>query len=104
VQQQNGDLTNWIEYSAAGLRLTLERVWSRIQKLTARSGKTKLVLRPKQEQLLHLLREHKALTPREIWDGIGVSKQGALDLLRPLIKAGLVRRIGTKKSGRYVLK
>ena len=64
----------------------------------------KLVLRPKQEQLLHLLREHKALKPREIWDGIGVSKQGALDLLRPLIKAGLVRRIGTKKSGRYVLK
>ncbi|MDQ3115813.1 MAG: hypothetical protein M3Q86_04240 [Verrucomicrobiota bacterium] len=27
----------------------------------------------------------------------------ALDLLRPLIKAGLVRRVGTKKSGRYVL-
>jgi Fic family protein len=104
VQQQNGDLTNWIEYSATGLRLTLERVWGRIQKLTARSGKAKLVLRPKQEQLLHLLREHKALTPREIWDGIGISKQGALDLLRPLIKAGLVRRIGTKKSGRYVLK
>ena len=58
---------------------------------------------PKQEQLLHLLREHKAMTPREIWDSVGVSKQGALDLLRPLIKAGLVRRIGTKKSGRYVL-
>jgi cell filamentation protein, protein adenylyltransferase len=104
VQQQNGDLTNWIEYSATGLRLTLERAWSRIQKLTARSGKAKLVLRPKQEQLLHLLRERKALTPREIWDGLGISKQGALDLLRPLIKAGLVRRIGTKKSGRYVLK
>jgi predicted HTH transcriptional regulator len=50
------------------------------------------------------LREHKALTPREIWDGVGISKQGALDLLRPLIKAGLVRRIGTKKSGRYVLR
>jgi DNA-binding MarR family transcriptional regulator len=85
------------------LRATLERVWSRIQKLTAHSGKAKLVLRPKQEQLLHLLREHKALAPREIWDGIGISKQGALDLLRPLIKSGLVRRIGTKKTGRYIL-
>src|SRR6476659_4246326 len=103
VEQENGDLTSWLEYSAEGLRMTLERVWTRIQKLTAHSGKTKLVLRPKQEQLLHLLREEKALTPREIWDGVGVSKQGALDLLRPLIKAGLVRRIGTKKTGRYVL-
>jgi Fic family protein len=103
VAEEEGDLTSWLEYSAEGLRGTLERVWSRIQKLTAHSGKTKLVLRPKQEQLLHLLRDHKALTPRQIWDGIGVSKQGALDLLRPLIKAGLVRRIGTKKTGRYVL-
>jgi Fic family protein len=103
VQEADGVLTTWLEYSAEGLRLTLERVWSRIQKLSARGGKAKLVLRPKQEQLLHLLREHKALKPREIWDGIGVSKQGALDLLKPLIKAGLVRRIGTRKTGRYVL-
>jgi Fic family protein len=103
VRKENNDLTSWLEYSAEGLRLTLERVWTRIQKLSAHAGKTKLVLRPKQEQLLHLLREQKAMTPREIWDGIGISKQGALDLLRPLIKAGLVRRIGTKKTGRYVL-
>jgi len=103
VRAEEGDLTSWLEYSAAGLRVTLERVWTRVQKLTAHAGKAKLVLRPKQEQLLHLLREQKAMTPREIWDGVGVSKQGALDLLRPLMRAGLVRRIGTKKSGRYIL-
>ena len=103
VQRQNGDLTSWLEYCADGLRATLEQVWTRIQKLTAHSGKGRLVLRPKQEQLLHLLREHKSLTPRELWEAVGVSKQGALDLLRPLMKAGLVRRIGTKKTGRYVL-
>jgi Fic family protein len=103
AQQDEEALTSWIEYSAEGLRVTLERVWSRIQELTAHAGKSKLVLRPKQEQLLHLLREHKALTPREIWAAVGVSKQGALDLLRPLMKAGLVQRIGTKKAGRYVL-
>ena len=103
VGKEKDDLTSWLEYSAEGLRRTLERVWTRIQKLSAHAGKTKLVLRPKQEQLLHLLREQKTMTPREIWDGIGVSKQGALDLLRPLIKAGLIRRIGTRKTGRYVL-
>jgi DNA-binding Lrp family transcriptional regulator len=62
------------------------------------------VLRPKQEQLLHLLRDHKMMAPREIWDALGISKQGALDLLRPLVKAGLVHRIGTRKTGGYVLK
>jgi len=104
LRKEKEDLTSWLEYSAEGLRTTLERVWTRIQQLSAHVGKTKLVLRPKQEQLLHLLRERKALTPREIWDGIGVSKQGALDLLKPLIKAGLIRRIGTRKTGRYVLR
>jgi Fic family protein len=103
VREERDDLTSWLEYSAEGLRVTLEHVWTRIQKLTAHAGKKKLVLRPKQEQLLHLLRERKALTPREIWEAVGVSKQGALDLLRPLIEAGLVKRVGTKKTGRYLL-
>jgi hypothetical protein len=37
------------------------------------------------------------------WSVLGVSKQGAMDLLRPLMKAGLVKRVGTLKTGRYVL-
>lgn len=56
-----------------------------------------------QEQLLRLLRDRKSLTPQEIRDGIGVSKQGAMDLLNPLLEAGLIQRIGTQKSDRYIL-
>ncbi|MCU0784348.1 MAG: winged helix-turn-helix transcriptional regulator [Verrucomicrobia bacterium] len=85
-----------------GLHLTLEQVWTRVQKLSVQPGK-KLVLRPKQEQLLQLLRDHNSMTPRELWDALDVSKQGTLDLLRPLIKAGLVKRVGTQKAGRYIL-
>jgi hypothetical protein len=33
---------------------------------------------------------------------MGVSKQGVLNLLRPLIKPGLMKCIGTKQSGRYI--
>lgn len=103
VRRESEDLTGWLEYSAEGLLKTLEHVWTRVQKLSAQTRQKKLVLRPKQEQLLRLLRDHKSLTPRELWDGLGVSKQGTLDLLRPLIKAGLVKRVGTKKAGRYIL-
>jgi Fic family protein len=103
VRQQGEDLTSWLEYTAEGLLLTLERAWQRIQHLSARARGKKLVLRPKQEQLLRLLRENGSLSPKEIWDGVGVSKQGAMDLLRPLMEAGLVKRVGTRKSGRYVL-
>ncbi len=103
VREQGGDLTTWLEYTAEALHQTLEQVWTRVQHLTADAGPRKIVLRPKQEQLLRLLRDRQSLTPKEIRDGIGVSKQGAMDLLNPLLEAGLVRRIGTRKSGRYIL-
>lgn len=103
VRSHGEDLTAWLEYGAEAIHVTLERVWVRIQHLSAGSARKKIVLRPKQEQLLRLLRDQKSLTPREIREGIGVSKQGAMDLLHPLLEAGLVRRVGTKKSGRYIL-
>ena len=104
VRRQGNDLSGWLEYCAEGLEKTLERVWQRLQQLSAAKGSAKLVLRPKQERLLHLLRLRGSLSPREIWDGLSISRQGALDLVRPLIRAGMVRRVGTPRNGRYVLK
>jgi DNA-binding IclR family transcriptional regulator len=43
------------------------------------------------------------MSPSEIWSALGISKQGALDLLHPLIESGLVKRVGSKKTGRYIL-
>ena len=103
VRLQEGDLSDWLEYSADAIQVTLERVWDRVRRLEILAGKPKLILRPRQERLLRLLREQGALSPREIWDGIGVSRQGAMDLLRPLLKAGVIKKVGTKKSGKYTL-
>ena len=103
VRVAGEDLTGWLEYSAEGIRQTLERVWLRVQTYKVKSPE-KLVLRPKQEHLLKLLRDHGSMSPAEIWETLAVSKQGAMDLIRPLLEAGLVEKIGTKKAGRYSLK
>ena len=50
-----------------------------------------------------LLRERHGLSPRELWDALDVTKQGAAHILAPLLKARLVKRIGTQKNGRYIL-
>lgn len=97
VQAQGDDLTGWLEYTAEAVLLTLERVWDRIQGLKQAKGSEKVVLLPRQEKLLTLLRDRGSLTPRELWDALGVSKQGAMNLLKPLIKAGLIEKVGTKK-------
>jgi Fic family protein len=103
LRREGEDLSGWLEYSAEGLQLTLDRVWTRVQKFSASVPRTKLVLRPKQEKLLQLLRDHKSMAPQEIWDALAMSKQGAIKLMQPLINNGLVQRIGTRKSGRYIL-
>ena len=103
VRKEGNDLTSWLEYSAEALHLTLERVWNRIQPLAVKTGSEKLILRPKQEKLLSLLRDRQQLSPSEIWKALGVSKQGAMDLIKPLIQAGLIRKIGSKKMGKYIL-
>lgn len=103
VREAGEDMSAWLEYCAAGLRQTLERAWLRIQTLQVKSA-DKLVLRPRQEQLLHLLRDHGGMAPADIWAALGVSRQGAMDLLRPLLDAGVVEKVGGSKTGRYVLK
>lgn len=81
----------------------MERVWTRVQKFSAGAGRTKLVLRPKQEQLLQLLRDYKCMTSQQIWDAFSITKQGATKLNQPLLEAGVMQRIGTRKMGRYIL-
>lgn len=103
VRRNGDDLTSWLEYSAEGIHHTLQLVWTRIQAIGAKRGDT-LVLRPKQEQLLQLLRDHGRLRPAEIWAALKVSRQGAMDLLRPLLDAGIIERIGGKKTGHYALR
>ena len=103
VRRAGDNLTLWLEYAAEGLEFTLARVWKRIQRLSIRSNAPRLILRPRQEQLLQLLRERGFMTPAEIWEAIGISRQGAIDLLNPLLEAGIVTREGTRKTGRYRL-
>jgi Fic family protein len=102
VRRAGEDLSGWLEYCAEGLRQTLDRVWLRVQSFQGKQPE-KLVLRPRQEQLLKLLRDHGSMSPAELWDSLGVSRQGAMDLLRPLLDAGLVEKAGSRKTGRYAL-
>ncbi len=103
VHSSGDDLTSWLEYSAEGLAFTLERVWLRVQTFQPEPGK-KIVLRPKQEHLLRLLSDHGSMSPSEIWDSLDISKQGAMDLINPLIEAGMIEKTGGKKTGRYSLR
>ena len=40
---------------------------------------------------------------QQIAESLGVTKQGAMKVMQPLLDAGLMRRVGTRKTGRYIL-
>jgi|CXWL01.1.fsa_nt_gi Fic family protein len=103
VRRDGDDLTSWLEYSAEGLAFTLERVWLRVQTFQPKGGK-KVVLRPKQEHLLRLLGDHGSMSPSDIWAALAISKQGAMDLINPLLAVGMIEKTGGKKTGRYALR
>ncbi|MEY4484484.1 MAG: hypothetical protein RL693_1936 [Verrucomicrobiota bacterium] len=102
VRLGGDDLSRWLEYSAEGLKQTLERVWLRVQRFKFVTP-DQMILTPKQEHLLELLRNHGSLAPAKIWSLLKVSKQGAMKLMRPLLDAGMIVKRGTAKTGRYFL-
>lgn len=103
VQRERGDMTGWIEFAAEVLHLTLERVWLRTKEFSSRATGERILLSPRQEQLLTFLRKRGEMTPAEVWKALDMTKQGTLNVIRPLIASGLIRRIGTRKYGKYTL-
>ncbi|MEI7482995.1 MAG: hypothetical protein WCK75_11715, partial [Elusimicrobiota bacterium] len=100
VQTQGGDLSGWVEYSAETVLEALERTWKRIDSIRALTGNRSIPLTKNQERLLALLKE----APRgiqEIMAALEVTKPGAHFILKPLLIAGLVKRSGGHKTGKY---
>jgi DNA-binding MarR family transcriptional regulator len=105
VQETGGDLTGWIEFVADAVAVALERAWKRIEAIRGEnlSGGEALILTPKQERLLMLLR-HSALGINDIMKELRVTtRAGAHHIIKPLVQHKLVARKGGHKTGKYVL-
>ncbi|HNT98047.1 MAG TPA: Fic family protein [Elusimicrobiales bacterium] len=100
VPKQGGDVSGWVEYSSEAVLEALGRTWKRIDSIRAISGGKRIALTKNQERLLALLKE----APRgiqEIMSALKVTKPGAHFVLKPLLDAGLVKRTGGHKTGKY---
>jgi Fic family protein len=102
TNQLNGpkaDLTGWLEFVAEAIEWSLENTWSRINKIKSEKN---IVISQNQEKLLNLL-QYGALNIQEIMKELKVSKPGAHFILKPLLKAKLVKRKGGHISGKYYI-
>jgi Fic family protein len=102
VQVEHADLGGWLEFIAESILETLERVQKRVQALGA-AAEAPLSLTPRQEKLLHLLRERGPLAIRDLARSLQLTPPGAHYALKPLLRGGVVKTLGSHKSTRYSL-
>ena len=88
---------------AEGILETLEKMYSRVSRLSI-SSKTKIVITPKQEELLEFLKMHGALSSPEIGKLLKINRVRVNQLISPLIEAKIVIREGCARATRYYLK
>lgn len=101
TQTEAHDLTGWIEFIAETVSETLRRTWNRIQALNVSRKAQSLVLTPNQERLLSILRNAGPKSIGEIQKELKITKPGSHFVLKPLIAAGLVKREGGHRTGKY---
>ncbi len=102
VQIEGRDMGGWLEFMAEVVLETLERVQKRIQAMGLVEQEP-LSLTLRQERLLRLLRERGSMAIRDVARALRVTSPGAHYALKPLVKRGIVKVMGSHKTTRYLL-
>ncbi len=104
----NGDETKWLAYFLEGISHSLQAALARINELKNSSideitGEKRVLVTNREEEVLQILLEKKAIKTNDIQDQLQVTRQQAHQLLSSLVTKGLVKKFGITKSSYYKL-
>jgi len=102
VQSGNYPLDAWLEFMSETIFETLERVYGRMMSIGISDGMP-VSITVKQEKLLRIIQEKEIMGIRDIAQAIKTTVPGAHYVLRPLIKHGVIVRVGKYKNVKYTL-
>ncbi|MBU0951449.1 MAG: Fic family protein [Elusimicrobia bacterium] len=97
------DLTPWLEFYLEVMAESLTCAWQRIIRIPTDSMSEQLSLTPKQEKLVNLLKDSGNLSSKDLAKALKITVQGVHFILKPLIKAKIIKRRGGKKTGAFGL-
>lgn len=105
----NGDKTRWLEYFLEGISYSLQAALGRIETLKRSSmdditGEKRVLVTPREEDVLQILIEKKAIKTNDIEEALSVTRQQAHQLISSLVKKGIVEKFGITKTSYYKLK
>jgi Fic family protein len=105
----NADETEWLTYFLEGVSHSLQAALSRIQELKRSNleevtGEKRVLVTPREEEILQIVIDKKAIKMSDIEKSFSVTRQQAHSLLYSLVKKGLLQKFGSTKSSYYKLK
>jgi Fic family protein len=103
-----GDETKWLEYFLDGIGYSLQAALSRIEGLRKDlledvTGEKRVLVTSREEDVLQIVIEKKAVKTSDICDILEVTRQQAHALLSSLVKKGLLKKYGKTKTSYYKL-
>lgn len=111
VGKLEGNLTPWLEYFCEGLAIELTRIKEKIKslstdlKLKKSLGGQPLALTERQIKVIEFIQENGFLQNKSFFELFPmISEDTVLRELKDLIKKGIVKKEGTTKGVRYVLR
>lgn len=105
----SGNETEWLEYFLEGISFSLQAALGRIQRLKQSdleevTGEKRVLVTPREEEVLQIIIDKKAIRMNDIEESFQVTRQQAHALLASLVKKGLVEKFGSTKASYYKLK
>lgn len=107
VQENNGNITQWLEYFTTGVAFSINEVKEAILKLGSkkkRSLKTQISLTDKQMKIVEFTNAHGKATNKDFQAFFKISAQAVHKELAKLVELKVIRPVGAGRSLYYVLK
>jgi len=111
VAEQNGDLTNWLEYFIEGLAIELNRIKEKVKSLSTdikikkSMGGKQLALSERQIKIVEFIQDNGFLQNKAFFELFPmISEDTVLRELKDLVKKGIVKKQGVTKGVKYTLK
>ncbi len=101
------DLTEWLEYFAEGVALSVAAVRERVLKLSVDKRKAQkggqIALTERQMRIIEKIHDQGKITNRDVRGMFGISDEAALKELSKLKEVGLIKSEGLGRSLHYIL-
>jgi Fic family protein len=104
-----GDKTSWIEFFLEGIATSLQGALARIGELRRHhldhlEGEKRVLVTPREEEVLQIIINKKAIKTNDIEKAFEVTRQQAHSLLASLVSKKLLKKYGSTKMSYYKLR